>query len=377
MERVTPEKNEDAFLRWDRARRRCKYILWAVPLLFISLFSILSICFFTQNVPIAQGPEVLVLVTQVQEKKVPEAQVLEIPIPVTQLQEIQPGILEVRMPVTQWLSRGAPETPVLKPETRVLEIQVPVAQWLKRQVPEMQVLEIQVPAAQLQETQPETQWLGIQVPVTQLQEIQGKEALVLVTQVPESEKFFYLLVGICIAYCAVPIAIRQWVIKRRIGKFSKEACIFAAMVASEDLERGNPVRASLSIDKMLSALSNLLEQKLVTLGVSSDTPRKFMYVMPATIPRKAVFRAVQASEDTKDFQESLRNLAIGLRDNADEGYLAAHQFLVWLDKNTESYKQASKTFLDKRPTLRTVLLNICPVILPPLAVIVTAILVKW
>ena len=35
MGRVIPEKNEDAFLRWHRARRQHKYILWAVPLLFL------------------------------------------------------------------------------------------------------------------------------------------------------------------------------------------------------------------------------------------------------------------------------------------------------------------------------------------------------
>jgi len=178
--------------------------------------------------------------------------------------------------------------------------------------------------------------------------------------VPEPETLFHVAVGICIAYCAVPIAIRRWVIKWRIGKFSKEACIFAALVASEDLESGNPVKASLSMDKMLSALSNFLEQKLVALGVNSDTPRKFMYVMPETIPRKAVFRAIQTSEDTKDFQERLRNLAIGLRGNADAGYLAAHQFLVWLDKNTKDYQETSKTFLDKHPTLRTITVYLGP-----------------
>jgi len=159
-----------------------------------------------------------------------------------------------------------------------------------------------------------------------------------------------------------------------LGKLSKEACIFAAIVAVEDLERGNPVRAYLSVDRLLSALSDFLRQKLVALGVSYVTPYDFMHVTPETIPRRAVRRAIQTNEDTREFQERLLNVAIGLRGDVDAGYLAAHQFLVWLDQKTESYKQVSKSFLDKRPTLRTMLLSVCPVILPPLAGIVAALL---
>lgn len=172
------------------------------------------------------------------------------------------------------------------------------------------------------------------------------------------------------------LMIIRWHIKVSLGKLSKEACIFSAVVAAEDLERGNPVRASLSIDRLLSALANFLGQKLVALGASYVTPQDFMHITPGTIPRKAAYRIVQANEDTKDFQERLRNVAIGLSGNVDAGYVAAHQFLVWLDHKTEPYQQASKSFLDKRPALRTMLLNVFPIILPPLAGIVIAVLVK-
>ena len=177
-------------------------------------------------------------------------------------------------------------------------------------------------------------------------------------------------------YVIALIVIRWRYIKWRLGQLSKEACVFAAIIAAEDLGEGNPVRASLSMDRLLSALSDFLGQKLVTLGVSSVTPQDFMHVTPETVPRRAVRRAIQANEDTKDFQERLHNVAIGLCGNVDAGYLAAHQFLVWLDRKTESYQQASKSFLDKRPALRTMLLNVFPVILPPVAGIVTAVLVK-
>ena len=196
--------------------------------------------------------------------------------------------------------------------------------------------------------------------------------------VPEVEEAWRLpaVVGLSLLYVITLYVIRWRYIKWELGRLSKGACIFAAIVAAEDLERGNPVRASLFMDRLLLALSDFLGQKLVAVGTSFATPQDFMHVTPETIPRRAVHRAIQANEDTKDFQERLRNVAIGLRGKVDVRYLAAHQFLVWLDQKTESYQQASKSFLEKRPALRTMLLKVAPVILPPFALIVSAVLPK-
>ena len=172
-------------------------------------------------------------------------------------------------------------------------------------------------------------------------------------------------------YVIVLLVIR-WHIRCSLSKCSKDASIFTALVAAEDLEKGDPVRASLYMDRLLPALSDFLRQKLVALGASSVAPQDFMHVTPETIPRRAVRRAIQADEDTKDFQERLGNLAIGLAGNMDTGYLAAHQFLVWLDRRTGDYQQ--KSFLDRRPTLKTILLKVAPVILPFASAIVVAIL---
>ncbi len=176
---------------------------------------------------------------------------------------------------------------------------------------------------------------------------------------------FYIIILIFIRLCYIP-----W----RLGQLSKDAAVFAAIVAAEDLERGNPVKASLSMDRLLSALSNFLGQKLVPLGASLVTPQDFMHITPSKMPRRAVFRAVQASEDTKDFQERLGNVAIGLSGKVDAGYLAAHQFLVWLDQKAEPYRKGSQSFLDKHPILKTMLLEVAPVILPFAGAIVVAIL---
>jgi len=182
-----------------------------------------------------------------------------------------------------------------------------------------------------------------------------------------------IVVALSLFYVTLPIGWRPYT-KWRLGPLSTEACVFLAIVTAEDLERVNPVRASVSVDRLLLALSDSLGQKLVALGVSLVTPKDFMYITPETIPKRAVRRAIQANEDTKDFQERLCDLAIGLRGNVDEGYSASHQFLVWLDKKTESYRLESQSFLDKRPALRTIILKVAPVVLPPVCAVVVALL---
>lgn len=196
-----------------------------------------------------------------------------------------------------------------------------------------------------------------------------------VPRMPESQIVeVVLIVWVVLIYATVFVIVQLCVIKPRLGQLSKEACIFAAMVTVEELGRGNPVRASLSMSKLSLALSDFLGQKLVAFGVSCVAPRNIMHVTPETIPKRAVYRTIQASEETKDFQERLRDLAVGLRGNTDVGYLAAHHFLVWLDQKTEPYQKASKTFLDKRPTLRNVVVVLGPSILGALALIVAALL---
>ena len=175
-----------------------------------------------------------------------------------------------------------------------------------------------------------------------------------------------LIVTVLIIYATVPVVIQWCIIKQRLRELAKDACIYTAMSAAEDLERGNPVRASLSMGELLLALSDLLEQESVVLGVNSVTPMEIMHVTPRKIPKRAVFRAVQANEDTKDFQERLRNLSVGLPGNIQADYLVAHQFLVWLDRKTEPYQHASQNFLDKHPTMKI----LGPSILAALALIV-------
>lgn len=161
---------------------------------------------------------------------------------------------------------------------------------------------------------------------------------------------------------AVPIVIQQCVIKRSKRQNSGQACIFVALTAAEDLEQGNLVRASLSMDRLLSALSDFIKQTLVPLEAISVTAQDLMHVTPEKIHREAVFQAIQTSKDTKGFQERLRDLAIGLHGNMNEGYLPAHKFLAWLDQETKLYQKTySKSFFERHPTLRTVIPYLAPI----------------
>lgn len=178
-----------------------------------------------------------------------------------------------------------------------------------------------------------------------------------------------VIVGIGLAYTAFPILFQRQVTRRRLGRLSREACIFAATSAAEDLRRGNSVRASLAMDRLLSALSDLLGQKLVALGTTSVAPRDVMHATPQTIPRRAVFEAIQSSGETKDFEEELDHLVIELGGDADKGYIAAQKFLVWLGQKSETYKAGSETLLEKHPTFKAIVQIVGPIIVPPLGLL--------
>lgn len=358
-------------------------VLFFSPLLLMYL--VVYPFFFIQQ---TQVPAVLVLETQVQERP-PEIQVREYYATETQVQEIQSEmlVLVVQLRETKpraWVPKVSPGTPVQEIQlgTHCIEISVPVTQ-LQNIPPGTQRLKIQVPVVQLQEIPSGTKQLEIQVPVTQLQEIQsGTHILVthmqelqvpvahileiqpitlwLERQAPISDILFEVILGVGILFPAVPIVIQQCYIKRKLRALSKDAAVFAALVAAEDLKRGDPVRASLSMDKLLIALSHLLAQKSVDLEMSHVPPEDLMHITPRNIRRKAIFQAVQASEDTTDFQNKLCELASGLQSNADAGYLAAHKFLIWLNQKTESDHEASQSFFEKHPTLRTVIVYLGP-----------------
>lgn len=183
-----------------------------------------------------------------------------------------------------------------------------------------------------------------------------------------------IIVVVILIYAAVPFVVQWCVMKPRLSRLSKDAAIFAALVAAEDIERGNSVRASLAMGKLLWALSDFLGQRSVALGTSRVAPGALMKVTPERIPKRAVFRAVQADEKTKDFQGRLRDLAVGLAGDVETGYLAVHRFLGWLAQKTEGPEPTPEGLLEKRPLLKILTVNLGPVIIVALGGIIAAII---
>lgn len=226
--------------------------------------------------------------------------------------------------------------------------------------------------------------------VAQLQEIQGTEGLVFVAHVPKPEILSNWLFWLIAGYAVLYIVYQRLFVKRRKHRVSRKACIFLARTAAESLKQGNTVRASLSMDRLLSALSDFIKQKLVSLATiqyaprnsweaalfvtlnfwygTRSAPQNLIYVRPEKIPRKAVFQVI-ASGYTGGFQERLRDLATGLDGNIDKRYLSASEFLTWLDRETELYqKDYSKSFFERYPALKVVLTTLGPLIVALAAV---------
>ena len=71
-----------------------------------------------------------------------------------------------------------------------------------------------------------------------------------------------------------------------LSEYSKDAAIFAAIVTAKDLEGSDPVRAFLSVDRLLSALSDFLRQKIVTLGLGHRHDGQIVHVRNLYCHRK-------------------------------------------------------------------------------------------
>lgn len=186
-----------------------------------------------------------------------------------------------------------------------------------------------------------------------------------------------IVIGSAVAYIVAYMVFYRSYVKRRAGRFSRESSIFLAASAAENLSEGNLVRASLFMDKLFSTLSDFLEQKVVTLGTICVAPKDVMVATPETIPRKAVFRAIQAGGDTSDLQEKLRYLATELNGDVETGYITVQEFLFWLNQKSEIYKRDSEASSEKHPIFRYLIRVIGPGIAPLLGILFAELLRRF
>lgn len=195
--------------------------------------------------------------------------------------------------------------------------------------------------------------------------------------IPETLLNRIIIFIILLVYASIPMLMRYYQFKYQVGPLSKKACVYLSLIAATALERDDPITASLSIKKLLIAISDLVKQdfrlKEVSLAPSKFiSPSKYMQVTSDTIPKKAVFRAIQDSRDNNEFQEQLRDLAIELHKNENLSYIIIHRFLYWLNHSVKRYRKISQSFLDKRPNLKVILIKVVPVVLTTSSAIIVA-----
>jgi len=115
--------------------------------------------------------------------------------------------------------------------------------------------------------------------------------------------------------------------------YKKEATIFAALTACEELDSGDSVRASLSTDRLIKALSRLLERERLAFADQKFPLRDHLFLNPNRIRSRSIQKYIQATDSTEQFKMELRQLASSLSENKIPIYLAAQRFLAFLNNN--------------------------------------------
>lgn len=144
-------------------------------------------------------------------------------------------------------------------------------------------------------------------------------------------------------------------VRRILRKHSRGACIHAAEEGVLHLESNDPVKASWYVERLLTALADMLKERAVAVVEKPVSPRSIMVITPESIPRRAVLQVIQENESAQELQVMLDELGQGLQRASDDdpapGYVAASAFLNRLHRKTEPYHRQTRTFFDRHPIL--------------------------
>jgi hypothetical protein len=176
----------------------------------------------------------------------------------------------------------------------------------------------------------------------------------------------------CIGY-TIFFVLLQWIFIQKLKKLSQPMACYAAVSAAEQLENDNPIEASFCADKLLGALSLLVNQESIEVKSWKSSLKNLLSVQPRDIKNKAMHGAIQDSTATKnDFAEQFYDLADSLsKDLTSRDYMVIRDFLKWLSGKSQAYEskigfwarhQNYKTLLD-------IIAIIAPIILAMLMLI--------
>lgn len=161
-------------------------------------------------------------------------------------------------------------------------------------------------------------------------------------------------------------------------RLSQDVVFCTAVSAAEQLEEGDPIKASLLVDKLLAALSHFLRHKSVKIGPWGFTAKlkDLLYVHPESVPRKAILGAIQDSgSEMPEFSQHFYSFAQGLSSESErDNYIVTQNFLSWLINKSEKYKLKPAGLWERHPGFKDILLSIILPIIGAIIVLVVRII---
>ena len=122
----------------------------------------------------------------------------------------------------------------------------------------------------------------------------------------------------------------------------REVIIFSALKANDELSRGDAITASVAVDKLIYALSQLLSRGKISFVNEKFPIKKLLSVNPDKISKKSIRKYLQLRENSNEINAELNRLAKNLIETKEADYLAAQRFLVFLKNNVDDLVLPSK-----------------------------------
>jgi len=155
---------------------------------------------------------------------------------------------------------------------------------------------------------------------------------------------------------------------RRLREFSQDVVFYASVRAAEQLENGDPIKASAWVNKLMEVFPYFIAQKSVLLDIIRPARLKdILYFNPRLISRRAVLGAIQNSKgEMAEFSRQFYNFAQGISSKKDRDiHVSTQDFLSWLFAKSGKFELKPAGFWERNPGLRD--------FLPVIGVIIVAV----
>ncbi|GEM_PF-7089172 len=154
---------------------------------------------------------------------------------------------------------------------------------------------------------------------------------------------------------AVALVIIFFTAKYDRVKLSRAAVIYTVKSTIDDLDDEDLIKAALSLNMMLLAISDYLSQKSLRLGELEFSPVKYIGIDSSSIIKRNLSFYLQSRCDTADLKLRLSKMATSLISNNRLAYRDISDLMIWLGRDTEDIGETEKNFTDKHQSLMKLL----------------------